>query len=443
MTKQRNDAHIMNKGSHSKTFNEKIGILVGEIELAFQWNRPSILLAIHNSKIGHVDAQQSLEQEVVKRNKKVVHVNIDSSRPDVIRALADSVNLDETVFFVSGIKDADQASDGRVYRALNLSREILVESCICVVFWLNVSEAVNLPEKAPDFWAFRHRVVEFSPKRGTKNQFVPAGLFLWQEQSPWITATAQNDKLLYYETSLSQLPKEDSSASAQIEVILKLIYYSWLLDDQKKFASYLEKVFVLLEKYPFPLYQAWALNAKAIDLYEVGKKKEAYVYFIQALDYDPNNSLILINLCITTYGLGRNRDAIQTGRRAVKKAPNNLYLWRVLGYLLLYMGRVENAIESMEKARALDVDDFETKLALAVCYYKNDQFTKHELLNIKKISNLENILQQICVDILNNKSDEAHVVINHILEKGRSTKYQILRDPNLPCLVNLREFISD
>jgi tetratricopeptide (TPR) repeat protein len=445
MIKQSKDDHITRRRSHSKTFKEGLGILIGEIELAFQWNRPSILLAVHNSRTGRVDAQQSLEREIVKRNKKVSYVNVESANPDVIRVIGESQNIDGTVFFISGIENADRASDGRVYQALNMRREVLVEKCICAVFWLNESEAAKLPGNAPDFWAFRHRVVEFAPKRGTKNQSMPTGLFLWQEQIPWMADDVQKDKLAYYEKSLSQLPKEDGSIAAEIEMVLTLAYYSWLLDDPKRFLNYLREGFELLEKYPISQYQAWALNAKAIDLYEKGKKQEASVYFIQALDRDPSNSAIMMNKGIAAYGLGKNREAILTGKRAIKKATGNLHLWRVLGYLFLSMGKIEDAIDTVRTAQGMDPDNLDTCYALAVCYFKNDQFAEcgNELAKAHKISKPQNVLQQACVDILNGKTDEAFSQINNALKKGWITKHHVLRDPNLPFLVNLHEWMPE
>ena len=246
-----------------------------EIELALQWNRPSILLAVHNSKTGRIDAQRSLEREIVKREKQVARINIESAKPDVIRAMSETPNSLDMVFFVSGIENADQESDGQVYRALNIRRELLVEKHICVVFWLSESEAANLPRLAPDFWAFRHRVVEFAPKHGTKKQSIPTGLFFWEGQTQWMEQDTSNNILAYYEDLLMQLPTDGGAAVAYIETLLKLAYYSWLVNNLNKFESCLKDGIEFLKKYPIPQYQAWILSAKGIGLYEKGNKKDA------------------------------------------------------------------------------------------------------------------------------------------------------------------------
>ena len=444
MTRQQTEDHVIHKKSHSKAFREGLGILTEEIELAVQWNRPSILFAVHNSKTGRIDAQRSLERVIVRKGKRIAHISVENANPDVIRVISEIPNSEDMVFFVSGIKNADQVSDGRVYRALNIRRELLVERGIRVVFWLNESEAADLPRLAPDFWSFRHRVVEFAPKRGTKKQSIPVGLFLWEEQIPWIEEDAQQNKLAYYEEFLTRLPKEDGSASVHIETLLKLVHYSWLLNDLKKFSRYLKNGDDLLEKYPIPQYQAWMLNAKGIRLYEEGNKKDASIKFTQALRHDPDNTAIMMNVSITAHGLGKNVDAIRTGKRVIKKDPGNFHLWRVLGYLFLSMGKIEDAIEAMTKAQGINPRNVDAHYSLAVCYYKNKQTAEcaKELSKAEKISPLQNSIQHACVDILNGKTDEALAQLKYSIEKEEIGKHLIRRDPDLHFLLNSSEFLA-
>lgn len=156
------------QAAHSKSFREGINILTDEINLALKWQRPSILLTVHKSKLGQVKAQGALEREIVKNNIKVKYIKVASTNTDVISVLCKTPNHDEIVFFVSGIETIEKKKSGDVYRALNMHREFLVEQRIRVVFWLTELEAGNLPHCAPDFWAFRHRVVEFASRQNVK-----------------------------------------------------------------------------------------------------------------------------------------------------------------------------------------------------------------------------------------------------------------------------------
>jgi tetratricopeptide (TPR) repeat protein len=444
MTKFQAEDSINQKTFHSKAAKEGLEILAEEIEFALKWNRPSILLAVHNSQTGRIDTQRSLEQLLIQKGKQVAHISIDSANPDVIRVMSETPNSKNMVFFVSGIENADRASDGRVYRALNIRRELLVEGSICVVFWLNESEAANLSRLAPDFWSFRHRFVEFAPKHGSKKQSLPVGLFLWEEQIPWIAKEVQKNKLAYYEKFLLQIPKEDRAAAARIETILKLAHFSWMMNDSEKFFGNLKNGIDLLKKYPIPQYQAWMLNAEGIELFEEGKKEDAITRFIQAINIDPNNSAIKMNYSIAAFGLGKNREAILSGDSVVKKDPGNFHLWSVLGYLFLSMEKYEDAINIMVKAHDINPNSLDLHYSLATCYFKNEQIAEYtmELSKAAKISPPQNTFQHAYIDILSGKKGKALEQLQYSIQKEEIQKQDVQRDPNLHFLLNPLELIS-
>jgi tetratricopeptide (TPR) repeat protein len=427
-----------NRASHSKALKEGIETLKDELQLAFQWHRPSILLAVHNSKTGQLEAQKILEQEIIKTHKKVRHIKVGDQSPDVIGIMSNILNTDDTVFFVSGFESADGLFDGNVYKALNVRRELLVERLIRAVFWLTELEAANLPRLTPDFWAFRHRVVEFAPKRGKRNNPIPAGLFLWKDQISWADQNTQRNNLIDYQKILADIPNEESAITIRLETLLKLIHYSWLLNDPTQFSHYLNEASDLSENYTLPKLQAWILNAKAINLYEAGDKKNANLLFIQAMEHDPGNIALVMNTSIASHALGKNRDAIAIGKKATKANKNSPIPWRVLGYLYLSMGKMEDAISAMKQALVIDPVNIDTHYSLAVCYYKNGQLGNcaDEILQTEKISSRQNVFQQAYASIMTGRINEVRIHIKQSLERGETTKQQILRDPNLQILLN-------
>ncbi|MHB8776455.1 MAG: hypothetical protein ACYC6R_01650 [Anaerolineales bacterium] len=153
------------KNPYSKSLKVGIENLKEEIQLALQWDRPSILFAIHSSKAGLIKSKQALEKEILHLNKKVKRLEVDDNLIRALRATTDRGNI---VFFISGFEDTNDNSKDSVYRLLNMQREFFVENLIRAVFWLTKEEAGKLPHAAPDFWAFRHRVVEFAPTRDPK-----------------------------------------------------------------------------------------------------------------------------------------------------------------------------------------------------------------------------------------------------------------------------------
>ena len=156
-----------NGGFHSKAFKEGIASLMDEIQLAFQWSRPSILVAVHKGSAGQEKARSKLKQEIEATGRKVQSIEADKGNLNVIQTILKSPNRANSVFFISGINRNGETERHNIYRALNFQREMLVENRIVLVFWLAMREAAELPSMAPDFWAFRHRVVEFAPDRST------------------------------------------------------------------------------------------------------------------------------------------------------------------------------------------------------------------------------------------------------------------------------------
>lgn len=160
---------MKNPGFHSKSFKEGIEILMDEIELAVRWQRPSILLAIHPTRAEQPKAQRALAKGIQFLEHKVVPVKASPLSPDAITTMCKTPGHEQIVFFVSGLGKASEPSNRRIFSALNMKRERLVEFSIRAVFWLTEAEAAEMPHYSPDFWAFRHRVVEFAPSRKKNN----------------------------------------------------------------------------------------------------------------------------------------------------------------------------------------------------------------------------------------------------------------------------------
>jgi hypothetical protein len=153
-------------GFFSKAFKEGISSLMDELKLAFQWGRPSILVAVHREAgPGQEKARARLRKEIEAAGKTVREIEVNRENPNVIQSILRSTSHGSTVFFVSGIGHHPREERDEIYRALNFHREMLVDHRIILILWLASAEAAELPLQAPDFWAFRHRVVEFAPDR--------------------------------------------------------------------------------------------------------------------------------------------------------------------------------------------------------------------------------------------------------------------------------------
>lgn len=145
-------------------FNEQVDILFEELSLAIRWHRPSILLAVYESKALPRNVKSSLAKRLEVLGHGVSDYRVNKARYDIPLALSEHPGRNKLVFFVSGLRSGGGIGGNNAYRALNMRREFFVDFSIRAVFWLSRVEASTLPRRAPDFWAFRHRVVEFTDK---------------------------------------------------------------------------------------------------------------------------------------------------------------------------------------------------------------------------------------------------------------------------------------
>ena len=165
----------------TEPFEDRIDILFHELELATKWQRPSVLLAIYSSEYVRADADIALENRLHNLGQSAYHIKIKNQKSaDVSLLISELANLSNVVFFVEGLRWGDSQEDRCTYRILNKSREFFIENQIRVVFWLTENEAIDLAHFAPDYWSFRHRVIEFvDPPR--PDQTSPQILeFAWQ-----------------------------------------------------------------------------------------------------------------------------------------------------------------------------------------------------------------------------------------------------------------------
>src|SRR5512140_2575132 len=195
-------------------FEENINTLLEELDLAARWDRPSLLLAVHKSKFGQDKAETALEERLGKLGHSVVRVTVDRDTSDVPHLIAGMHAPVSTVFFVSNLDWGGGSARKDAYRALNIYRELFVDAHIRAVFWLTTNEAATLARFAPDFWAFRHRVIEFTGQRIPRKVNLPAGALLWDIQNnidPYETLDA---RIAVREELLARLPHSNEARSA-------------------------------------------------------------------------------------------------------------------------------------------------------------------------------------------------------------------------------------
>src|SRR5262245_36452855 len=98
--------------------NEHLAMLSDEIHLAIAWDRPSILIAVHRSRVARERAMIALE-------KMLAECFVEQVKPDeesgILSGLVQRNTPQPTIFFIVGLGNQE-----KVYDELNLHREKII-----------------------------------------------------------------------------------------------------------------------------------------------------------------------------------------------------------------------------------------------------------------------------------------------------------------------------
>ena len=422
-----------------KTFDENISVLHDELGLAAKWERPSILLAIHKSKLSQEKAEQELEARLRRDGQSVARIVVNPERADVAHLILAAPAPERTVFFVSNI-DWGGAEDGKeAYRALNLYRELFVENRIKAVFSLTSNEATNLAVHAPDFWAFRHRVVEFASARAAHKASLPAGLLVWDIPDTVDPFDNLDDKIRAREEIMSKLPGNSEALSTRVDLCYVLGHLYWQRGDAVKAEGAFRSGLDLAFGHDLAELGWHLLNGLAVLQHESGQYERAVEIYRKGLAAAPESSALLINLSAATCMLGRNQEAITLGRHAVRVDPADARIWNRLGYIYEAMGRVDDGRTSFAEAVALSPRNPAFLASLAVAYFlieRPDEAMRH----LKAARQLEPAQSASRLDVyeeaIMGNTAKAEQLLRAALSGGRMSASEIRRDPNLSLLLD-------
>ena len=137
------------------TFEDRVSRLANYLTRAYKYDKPSILFAMYLSEFLRSDIERSLKSTLVEQGLDVV--SVDAGDIKDLPSFFSSVNSNNTVFFVYNMNKGFPEA----LQYLNFKREELVEHHVKAVFWVREAELARISLEAPDFFAFRNRVVEF------------------------------------------------------------------------------------------------------------------------------------------------------------------------------------------------------------------------------------------------------------------------------------------
>jgi tetratricopeptide (TPR) repeat protein len=338
----------------SEPFEERVVMLYEELELAVRWERPSILVAVYESEFVREEAQSLLTRRLSALDQQVSAFRVDAKNFDVPLALARDPEREHRVFFVSGIRWGGGKGGFEAYRALNLHREYFVEEKVRVVLWLTRSEANALPHHAPDFWAFRHRVIEFLDAPAQKGEGAPAQQLAWGDWKPEELRADVEEKIVLRQELLERLPQGDESLAARLDLFHPLAALYWAKGETPKARALLDEGLALANRLGDPVLRARFWAGLGVVAHSLGRMDEALSACQKASELDPANGVWWTNLARLYRGMGRLEQALQACTRALEVNPGLAGAWKVLGEVYRQGGRLEDACQAYRRAARLE-----------------------------------------------------------------------------------------
>ena len=145
----------MIEAKDTDTLDTRVLRLSNYLNRAYKHNKASILFVLYLSEFLRSDMERSLSTLLKEQGLQVA--GVDAGAHNDLPAFFSSTNSDDTVFFVHNIEKGFPDA----LQFLNFKRENLVEDHVKVIFWVTEEELSRISREAPDFFAFRNRVVEF------------------------------------------------------------------------------------------------------------------------------------------------------------------------------------------------------------------------------------------------------------------------------------------
>jgi len=338
----------------SDPFDDRIATLLEEIQLAIKWDRPSILLAVYSSEIVNNQAQEALRKQIEMVGQKVTQIKVNKENFDIPWFLAQFEQHDQVVFFISGFRWGGGRSRTYAYQALNMRRELFVDEKIRMVIWLNEKEASDLPHHAPDFWAFRHRVVEFHEESIIPADLPVSDMFSWWDWQVEVPAENLKARITKRESALVAMPAIDATLLTRIQSMHTLAYLYWVKRDYAKTASVLEKALALTSNPLAESLQGKILNDLGIYYHGQNKLETAAAIMQKALEKDAGNASTWNILGRVLQDQGRSNDGLKAYKKALKLDPKDACAWNNLGNNLRASGQFQDALYAYKQASRLE-----------------------------------------------------------------------------------------
>jgi len=423
-----------------KAMNRCIDMLLEEIQQAISWSRPSILIAVHKSKNDQSLAIASMEKKLAKVSIKTMVVAPEIETKNILANVVAKSDTHKTVYFIHSLGNQMQ-----IYIGLNMHRELIVEQSVKIVFWMTIEEMLLLSHLAPDFWSFRHRVVEFPTGRSSRKNRLPSGVLLWHQEVSGLTLEDINRRIVFQESLIQGILHHHETSATRVQEVGNLAYYYWLTGENQKSTELLKKELKQTEQTELADLRTILLNSVAINCYDESHYRDALHWIEKALENDSNSGLLWANHGIICRSAGQSRKSLSSLKKAIKLAPTFDRCWGVLGYTYMSLGKYELALLNFKKALTINPGNMQYLPAMGFCQARmGDMMAFTEI--VEHLSEDEGSYLSACGSGLLGNTQYAISQLKELIYDGEITQAFIRRDPNshfIFGLLDLQELITD
>ncbi len=330
-----------------ESLEARVEMLFHELDLAVRWQRPSILFAVYRSEYVCADAALLLARKLEAEGQQILWLSLEELSPTAMPVrLSSLLEPGRTIVFVHGAAKYEEEA-ASWYLGLDRQCDDWLDHDVRVVFWLTESQTVNLARGAPDFWALRHRVVEFL------DDPTPAQILRCTLETAW-----QNGKNAPSSATLSEplalgdslLTDCSSPQDGNAPFLLTLGILHWRKGDTSQAVPLLEAALQDARNRQDSALEANCHQALALLHAASGHLDEAIEACKQALRLLPEQASLWNHLGTLYAQVGFYIDALTAFRCACEKNPHDVLAWNGLGDIALRCGFLEEALSAYSKA---------------------------------------------------------------------------------------------
>lgn len=334
--------------SQMNTFDERVEIIMDELELAIQWDRPYILMVVYNSEYVRADAETALRNLLIERGQKVVHIQMDEAPTlDLIGYFQKFPLTPKHFFFVNGLNAQQEDNFAR----LNSHKDILINKKTRMIFWLTPKILADLAHLLPDFWESRHRVIEFLDVPRPEQILQTAIEFEWLGTGEYTDQFEDTEeKISLREMLLTELPENTESTSTRANLILTLGILNWRKGDFEKANELLQSAIKAAIRLEDKWFETECFNAIALVKFSERKYDEAIDAYKQAISIAPEQIYVWNNLGNLCLKINRNDEAMLAFQKALKHNTKDPIAWSGLGEVYYKIGYIDDSISAYRKA---------------------------------------------------------------------------------------------